>query len=59
LIQSGAAVNTEDHEGKTALMYTSGNGYLNVAQELLDNGAAINTQSNELSSRKSTNPCNV
>jgi ankyrin repeat protein len=49
LIQSSAAVDFRDHRGKTAMIFASQCGHLDIAQALLDHGVAADAQSMELS----------
>ena len=44
LIGAGAAVNSQDEEGMTALMIASKNGYLEMVEQLVKEGAGLNLQ---------------
>lgn len=45
-INSGKDINSKDAAGQTALMYASESGQLDVVKYLVENGAAVNAQSN-------------
>ena len=46
LIESGANINMQDHNGETVLMHAGGNNRIESLQLLLDHGADINIQDN-------------
>jgi ankyrin repeat protein len=59
LIDKGANVNTEDNNGKTALLWTLQNGYFKSAKLLIDNNADVNIRDTTLMEAYKNNHYNL
>lgn len=57
LLESGASIEDHNENGHTPLMEAGSAGHVAVAQVLLENGAGINTHSNEFKESALTLAC--